>query len=135
MRCTIFATYFQAYAFRVRVPEIFTQASLYGRTEVCPILVHTAWFAESVARAHAFFVCMSKLNLYHWKPSSSHSLCSTFDPDEQRRNELCLQLAENLHDLGACEFSRELHAGTSRSSSAWCGLRVYRISSSGISVK
>ena len=33
------------------------------------------------------------------------------DSEEKRREELCLQLAENLHDLGASEFSQELHAG------------------------
>ena len=97
-----------------RFPEIFPQASLSQRSEVCPILVHTAWFVASVPGPHAFFLCMSKLNLYYLKPSSSSTLRPTFDPDEQRRNELCLQLAENLHDLGACEFSRELHAGNSR---------------------
>jgi hypothetical protein len=32
-------------------------------------------------------------------------------PEEKRREELCLQLAENLHDLGASEFSQELRAG------------------------
>ena len=57
---------------------------------------------------------MSKLNLYSLKPSSSIAVRSANDPDEQRRNELCLRLAENLHDLGACEFSRELHAGNGR---------------------
>jgi hypothetical protein len=31
--------------------------------------------------------------------------------EDSRRDELCLQLAENLHDLGASEFSRELRAG------------------------
>jgi hypothetical protein len=56
---------------------------------------------------------MSKLNLYSFKPSSSN-LFSPNDPDEQRREELCMQLAENLHDLGVSDFSRELHAGNSR---------------------
>jgi hypothetical protein len=49
---------------------------------------------------------MSKLNLYHLKHSSLQN-----DPEDRRRDELCLQLAENLHDLGAREFSRELRAG------------------------
>ncbi len=33
---------------------------------------------------------------------------------ELRRDELCLQLAENLHDLGASDFLRELQAGGDR---------------------
>jgi hypothetical protein len=36
------------------------------------------------------------------------------EPEEKRREELCLQLAENLHDLGASEFSQELHAGNGK---------------------
>jgi hypothetical protein len=36
---------------------------------------------------------------------------STRLSEDSRRDELCLQLAENLHDLGASEFSRELRAG------------------------
>jgi hypothetical protein len=44
----------------------------------------------------------------------SHLKISQFcDLEDQRRDELCLQLAENLHDLGASEFSRELRAGDS----------------------
>ncbi|AFL86382.1 hypothetical protein Terro_0030 [Terriglobus roseus DSM 18391] len=57
---------------------------------------------------------MSKLNLYYLKPSSSKNLYSPDDPDELRREELCLQLAENLHDLGVSDFSRETRTGNAR---------------------
>jgi hypothetical protein len=56
---------------------------------------------------------MSKLNLYSLKHSSPNLLTPS-DPEEQRRDELCLQLAENLLDLGACDFSREIQAGNNR---------------------
>jgi hypothetical protein len=52
---------------------------------------------------------MSNINLYHLKNSSLQN-----DPEDRRRDELCLQLAENLYDLGACEFSLELRAGDSK---------------------
>lgn len=56
---------------------------------------------------------MSKLNLYSFHPSSAN-LFSPDDPDERRREELCMQLAENLHDLGVSDFSRELQTGNTR---------------------
>ncbi|SEB91913.1 hypothetical protein [Terriglobus roseus] len=57
---------------------------------------------------------MSKLNLYQLKQSSFRHLFPTNDPDEQRRDELCMQLAENLHDTGVSDFSRELRTGNAR---------------------
>jgi hypothetical protein len=45
---------------------------------------------------------------------SQFRLHTVSDPEEVRRAELCLQLAENLHDLGATDFSRELSAGNDR---------------------
>ncbi len=56
---------------------------------------------------------MRKLSLYAMKPTNPQSSAQT-EQEELRRNELCLQLAENLHDLGACEFTRELKAGGDR---------------------
>lgn len=40
--------------------------------------------------------------------SSPLSVQHTYEDDV--RDELCLQLAESLSDLGACEFSREIIA-------------------------
>ena len=57
---------------------------------------------------------MSKFNLFQFRHSSSKNLFSLDDPDEQRRDELCLQLAENLQDMGVSDFSRELRTGNSR---------------------
>jgi hypothetical protein len=49
----------------------------------------------------------SKSTLQSFLPGPSVS----YDPEQLRRDELCLQLAESLHDLGASEFLRELKAG------------------------
>jgi hypothetical protein len=56
---------------------------------------------------------MKKLSLYAMEPTNPQSPAQT-EPEEARRNELCLQLAENLHDLGACEFTIDLKAGGDR---------------------
>jgi hypothetical protein len=59
---------------------------------------------------------MSKLNQYQLQHSSSsfRHVFPTDGPDEQRRDELCMQLAENLHDTGVSDFSRELRTGNAR---------------------
>lgn len=44
--------------------------------------------------------------------SSPLSVQHTYEDDV--RDELCLQLAESVGDLGACEFSRETVAGDAR---------------------
>jgi hypothetical protein len=46
--------------------------------------------------------------------SASKRTPTQSEPEERRREELCLQLAENLHDLGASEFSQELLAGNGK---------------------
>lgn len=48
----------------------------------------------------------------HENFSSPLSVQHTYEDDV--RDELCLQLAENLGDVGACEFTREIVAGDTR---------------------
>lgn len=44
----------------------------------------------------------------------SSPLSVQHDYEDDVRDELCLQLAESVSDLGACEFSREIVAGDTR---------------------
>jgi hypothetical protein len=55
---------------------------------------------------------MKNFSLFTLKPKHQPSMQT--DPEEDQRSELCTRLAENLHDLGACEFSMELRAGGER---------------------
>ena len=45
---------------------------------------------------------------------SSPSLSVQHTYEDELRNELCLQLAESVSDLGACDFSRETVADDSK---------------------
>jgi len=56
---------------------------------------------------------MNQLNQTQLLAAHSDAESET-DPNEARRDELCLQLAENVYDLGAVAYSREVVVGGKR---------------------